>query len=70
MSCTLQNRLKIRIMDSIHWNSLITSGEHKKPIFRSFGTYQNRLFIVYEAAYVLYTTESSKNQDNGLIPQE
>jgi hypothetical protein len=56
-------------MNSIHWNSLITSGEHKKPIFRSSGTYQNRLFMVYEATYTLHTIELSKNQDYGLIPQ-
>jgi hypothetical protein len=70
MSCTLQNRLKIRIMGSFHRNSVMIGGEHKKPIFRSFGTYQNRSFVVYEAAYVLYTTESSKNQDYGLNPLE
>jgi hypothetical protein len=45
MPCTLQNRLKIRIMGSFHRNSVMIGGEHKKPIFRSSGTYQNRLFM-------------------------
>jgi hypothetical protein len=50
--------------------SLVMSGEHKKPIFRSSGTYQNRSFVVYEATYTLHTIELSKNQDYGLIPLE
>jgi hypothetical protein len=49
--------------------SVMMIGKHKKPIFRSFYTCQNRSFIVYEATYTLHTTELSKNLDYGLIPQ-
>jgi hypothetical protein len=50
MSCTLQNCLKIRIVGLFNRYSLVMSGEHKKPIFESSGTCQNRLFRVYKVA--------------------
>jgi hypothetical protein len=57
-------------MDSFHSISIVMSGKHKKPIFKSPGTYQNRLFMVYEVAYTLQTTKLSKNLDYGLNPLE